>query len=250
VELLSSAAGQSDASGESSSLILFPLLVCNDDAISRNEAMGAPDDLNSGWGRPREGNVPTSEAVAPGARRPSQLDPSHPTLVTGQGVDPQPSAQQETAAAHARTDQGKTTASITSKTDDAGTDSENIGHGLEARATHVVESAATVPKAETPSPIVGVARGDGLDLADPCGEIRHLAMATSQGSAPENLGQVPAQGSCGETTCDGITILRNEAIAPDDNRKLENEGPAKLVASGEGGAEEVTESARADERKP
>ena len=148
-------------------------------------------------------------AVAPGARRPSQLDPSHPTLVTEQGVDPQPPEQHETAAAHARTDQGKTTASIAAKTADAGTDSENIGHGLEARATHVVESAATVPKAENASPIadVGEARGTGLDLADPFGETRRLTMATTQGSAPENLGQVSAQGSCGETTCDGSTIL-------------------------------------------
>jgi hypothetical protein len=179
VGLLSSAAGRSDAGGESSSLNLFPLIVCDNDAFLRNEAMGAPDVPISGWGRHPEGNAPTSEVAAPGARWPSQLDPSHPSHVGGPGVEPKPTAQQETAAAHSRTDQGKTTASIASKTADAGTDSENIGHGLEARATHAVERAATVPKAANASPIadVGVARGDGFDLADPCGETRHLAMA-------------------------------------------------------------------------
>jgi hypothetical protein len=76
--LLSSATGQSDAGGESSSLNLFPLTVCDKDAFLRNEAMGAPDVPISGWGRHPEGNAPTSEAAAPGARWPSQLDPQPP----------------------------------------------------------------------------------------------------------------------------------------------------------------------------
>jgi hypothetical protein len=72
--------------------------ICNDGAILRNEPIAAPDD-SGGRARNAEEDAPGSEAAAPGARWTSQLDPSHPPLVTGYGADLQPSEQTETSAA-------------------------------------------------------------------------------------------------------------------------------------------------------
>jgi hypothetical protein len=75
--------------------------VCDDDSILRNEATAAPDDLG-GWGRLPQGDAPGAEATAPGARWTSQLDPSHPALVTDQGAEVQPIAHEENSGAPAR----------------------------------------------------------------------------------------------------------------------------------------------------
>ena len=55
----------------------FATGVCGDEIILRNEPTGPPEDLGSSCPLLRL-NAPSSEADAPWARRPSQLDPGHP----------------------------------------------------------------------------------------------------------------------------------------------------------------------------
>jgi hypothetical protein len=92
------AAVQSKANAELPSVSLVWEPVCDDDSIFRNEATAEPNDLG-GCGRLPQGGAHGAELAPPGARRTSQLDPSHPALVTGQGVDLQPSPQHEPTAA-------------------------------------------------------------------------------------------------------------------------------------------------------
>jgi hypothetical protein len=92
------AAAQSDADGELPSVNLVSESTCDDNSILRNEPNHEPDTLG-GRGRLPQGDSPGAELAPPGARWTSQLDPSHPALVTGQGVDLQPSLQHETTVA-------------------------------------------------------------------------------------------------------------------------------------------------------
>ena len=72
-----------------------PKSVCEDESILRNEATATPHDL-CGCGRHPQGDA--SGPRSAGGLLDSQLDPGHPPLVTGQGVDLQPSPQNEISA--------------------------------------------------------------------------------------------------------------------------------------------------------
>jgi hypothetical protein len=95
------APAQSDNDAELPAVSRVSKSACDDDSILRNEATAAPDDLG-GWGRLPQGDAPGAEAAAPGARWTSQLDPSHPALVTDQGAEVQPFAHEENNGAPAR----------------------------------------------------------------------------------------------------------------------------------------------------
>ncbi len=92
------AAVQSDANAELPSVSLVWESACDDESILRNEATAEPNDLG-GCGRLPQGDAPGAELAPPGARWTSQLDPSHPALVTDRDVELQPFPQHEPTAA-------------------------------------------------------------------------------------------------------------------------------------------------------
>jgi hypothetical protein len=145
------------------------------------------------------GNLRSGERRCPETRAQQWETHTQHSEAAVRGESPTSTAPAELA----RIDQVEANSIVATETDEAATRSDNGSRG----------GGACLP------------RGDDDDLADRCHEPPCAISATIAAA-------FPAESPCGQMSCGGDTILRNEpTAAPEDPRNVESESPTGLAAS-------------------